>query len=122
METMQLSCKLTEQELTERRDALASLVEKKTALEAQKKNAAAKYKQEIDEVEDAKSLVAYEIRTRSERREVAVTRHKDYAAGVEETIRTDTGEVVHTRVLDPHERQAELRLMRERDESAQESV
>ena len=54
------------------------------------------------------SHVAREIREKAEYREVVVTRNKDIKAGIEDTIRTDTGEVIRTRALTPQEMQAQL--------------
>ena len=53
-------------------------------------------------------VTSSEIRDRSEYREVAVKREKDFAQGVEEVIRLDTGEVVDVRALGPNEKQATL--------------
>lgn len=47
---------------------------------------------------------------------VEVDHRVDLEAGIEETIRRDTGEVVSTRVLTPDERQGVLRFVRDAED------
>ena len=111
METMTLPCQLTSTELDERRDKLVALVAKADALEDEKKMQATAIKGKIETVESEMRDLAYEIRTRKQQRPVEIKRDKDLIRGVEEIIRLDTGEVVETRHLSPHERQGELKLL-----------
>jgi hypothetical protein len=112
METQRLPCKLTQQQLDERRDKMAEQIERLATLEAAKKDAAAQAKAKIEALELELATIAYEVKTRSEIREVEVRREKDYQEGIEETIRQDTGEIVATRVMTPQERQVEFKLVK----------
>ena len=108
MDTRHLPCKLTDQELAERRDKLAQQVRDLAHAEQAKKDAAAEHKAACELIEKEMSLVAREIRERAEIRPVVVRKETDIEAGIEELIRADTGEVVETRALAPHEKQAKL--------------
>ena len=112
METQRLPCKLTQQQLDERRDRMAEQVEQLAILEAEKKDNAARSKAKIEALELELAAVAYEIRTRSEQREVEIRHEKDYQQGIDETIRQDTGEIISTRVMSPQERQVEFKLVK----------
>jgi hypothetical protein len=67
------------------------------------------FKLRLDGLNEDIARIAEEIRDRAERREVEVVREKDFSRGVEQVVRADTGEVISTRVLSPHERQTEMR-------------
>jgi small-conductance mechanosensitive channel len=108
MDTRSLPVKLTETELTERRDKLAQRVRDLGQAEQEAKDVAAEHKDAIKAIEQDMRLIAREIREKAETRSVEVRKSLDLDAGVEETIRVDTGEVVETRALAPHERQAKL--------------
>jgi hypothetical protein len=111
MDVRELKCRLTEEQLNERRDRLAEQVAELAGLEAKRKDVASDFKLRIEEIEESMSNVAREIRDRSEYREVEVTTHRDYEAKVEQVVRVDTGEIIATRVLEPREMQGELRMM-----------
>lgn len=86
-------------------------------LETGKKNAAAGFKEKIEGVEMTMARVAREIGERAEYRDVEITKTKDFERNVEEIVRQDTGEVVETRVLHPSERQGELKILRDDDDT-----
>ena len=117
MQTRQLKCALTEDQLKQRGTALAAYVHRLHELEAEKKNEAAKLNNKIGSVELAMDRVAIEISERAEYRDVEVTREKDFGRGVEEVIRQDTGEIIETRVLQPQERQGELKILCAEDDA-----
>lgn len=109
-ETRELPCKLNQKELDQRRDELASLIDKKNQLEYEKSELSKEYRQRLDEIDRTIGKLASEIRSKSEPRQVEVRREKDLRLGVETVVRVDTGEEVSQRQLEPHERQAELKL------------
>lgn len=108
METRTLAVKLTETELDERRDKLAEMVREYTQAEQAKKDAATHHKGIVDGIEEQMSHTAREIREKAQWIPVECRKEIDQEAGVEELIRLDTMEVVETRKLSPHERQAKL--------------
>lgn len=108
MELRNLPCKLTDEELNSRRDRLAQLVRELALEEQAKKDTAALHADRIKVLERDVFQVADEIRDRAEYRQVVVKREKDFEAGIEQTIRVDTHEVVDVRALGPNEKQAEL--------------
>lgn len=112
METRSLPCALTDIELAQRRDKMVELLSHVDELESEKKNNTAALKARIEGVNTDLREIAYEVRTRSELREVEVRREKSFELGQEDVIRCDTGEIVETRALSPSERQAELTLIR----------
>jgi hypothetical protein len=117
MQTRQLKCALTEDQLKQRGTALEAYVHRLHELETEKKNEAARLKDKIESVELAMARVAVEISERAEYRDVEVTREKDFARNVEEVIRQDTGEIIETRVLQPQERQGELKILRTEEDA-----
>jgi hypothetical protein len=102
---------LTEAQLNERRDALVQKLDLLVRAEMEKRAMMAARKAYIEQLEKEIDEIAKEIRQRAELREVEVMRRKNFIDSVEETIRLDTHEVVHTRALTPDERQAELKLV-----------
>jgi hypothetical protein len=108
METRSLPVKLTQEELDLRRDKLAELVRDISTAEQARSDAASAAKKEIDKLDASAGSIAREIRERSEYRQVEVTREKDYRRRIEEVIRSDTGEVVDSRVLGDDEMQGKL--------------
>jgi hypothetical protein len=106
--TMTLPCRLTDAELLERGEALAlGRGERNTrALEAKK--VAADFKAAIEEMDAEVDRLAGIVRERAEPRPVICDLRADMERGVMETWRTDTGELVNSRVLEPQERNLEL--------------
>ncbi len=97
METRILPCRLTETELLERASRMSELVRELETAEEAKKEAASAAKAQIDSLDGQLGSVAREVREK-----------QAYARNCRELIRLDTGEVIETRALEPHERQVEL--------------
>ena len=108
MDTRYLPVVLTQVELDERRDKLAQRVRDLAQAEQEAKDEAAERKEAIKAIEKEMSLIAREIREKAEIRPVEVRKEVDVVEGIEETVRTDTGKVIETRALAPHERQTKL--------------
>lgn len=108
METQNLPCNLTLEELDHRRDRVANLVRDHIKMEQERKDVAKDYGRRVKMLDEQVAHVAQEIRERAEYREVEVKREKDFATGWENTIRVDTGEVVSQRPLLPSEHQMDL--------------
>lgn len=102
---MELRCKLTEQELKDRSDALAKEYQRCAEEEDEKRRDAARRKERIDEIKGHMSQLSREIRERSVYRPVIVEETPDYRGDYVEVIRTDTGEVIKTRKFTEEERQ-----------------
>jgi phosphoketolase len=109
-ETKLLPCALTQQELLERGQRAAELVNQIASEEEVRSAAGKASKEKINGFEIELRAVGYEIRTKKEMRDVEIERVKDLGRKVEEVIRLDTGEIVETRALAPHELQAEMAL------------
>lgn len=107
-ETMNLKVKLNREELDQRRDKIATLVQHKIDVENAKKDSAAVFGKKINKIGGEMALMAQEIRERSEYRDVEVHRMKDYATGIERVMRVDTGESVDSRPLRPEEKQMSM--------------
>ena len=108
METRTLSVQLTKQEIIERSTQQAELVKKLEDKEAEKSEVTTRLTSSIKELKRELQLVAQEVRAGQRWAEVEVARQKDIKRGVEETIRTDTGEIIETRALTPAEMQLDL--------------
>ena len=108
METRTLSVQLTKQEIIERSTQQAELVKKLEDKETEKSEVTTRLTSSIKELKRELQLVAQEVRAGQRWAEVEVARQKDIKRGVEETIRTDTGEIIETRALTPAEMQLDL--------------
>jgi len=108
VETRTLSVQLTKQEIIERSTQQAELVKKLEDKEAEKSEVTTRLTSSIKELKRELQLVAQEVRAGQRWAEVEVARQKDIKRGVEETIRTDTGEIIETRALTPAEMQLDL--------------
>lgn len=105
-ETRTLACVLTDAEIRHRADELARKVADHGALEQAKKDQAKEIGLEIAEVEATISHLASQVRNRAEDRLVdCVWQATEDSL---ELVRTDTGEVVASRLLTPAERQGKL--------------
>lgn len=111
METRNLAVKLTREELEQRADQMATLVAELCDAEDRKKISAKMIGDEIKQIQVQLGDIAAEVRHKEQVREVAVIREKDLHLGFESVIRSDTGEEIERRALEPSERQAELHLM-----------
>ncbi len=106
--TLTLPVTLTQHELLERGEALAlgRVARNETALAAKAK--AGEYKQQLEALDEEVDRLAAIVRDKAEPRPVVCELRPDLDRGVMETRRTDTGELVSTRVLEAHERNLEL--------------
>lgn len=103
-----LRCELTDAEVQARGGEVALDLAKIEALRAKRKTLAAELKDEIDEVAERVRLTAREVREKACWRDVETRVQLNYADGVCQTIRTDTGEIVRSRPLSAAERQPRL--------------
>ncbi len=108
MRTRTLPVRLTEIELTERRDQLAELVRDRNDAKQKAKDQATANKKIVDNLEAEKSRVAREIREKQHYMEVEIFEETYLERGIAELVRADTGEVIETRSITPAERQAKL--------------
>ncbi len=111
-----LWCDLTPEEFLQRSERLAATIsaikEKKSELQI----LAAPIKERIKELQATVAELAETVHARAEERDVVVWREIDTDAGVERTVREDTGEVVHSRALQQNEMQEEMPLDTSRDD------
>ena len=107
-DTMQLPCQLTQQELDIRRDELAELQIGKDRLRWEYNEYCKRYRKSLRDLERSISRLSAEIHSKQQLRDVRVTREKRLEAGVEITVRDDSGEVVSQRGLEPDEYQREM--------------
>jgi hypothetical protein len=106
--TLDLPVHLTERELLERGDALVKQFDDLDKIEAALSEAKAEAKAAREPVEESIRQLKIQIRTKKEPRPVECKLEPDFANGVMETIRLDTGEIVTARPLAPEERQESL--------------
>ena len=115
METKILPVRLTDLELLERGQRVAELLRQVSEIEEEKKATNSDFKARIEEREGELHDLGSQIRNKAEQREVEVMRQADEEAGIESTIRVDTGEVIGTRAMTPTElaarRQGKLALL-----------
>lgn len=109
IETRQLPCPLTNDELLAKGDALATCLraidDEKSAQEQQK----AEMKERIADLETTKGRLRTEIQERREWRAVHVEiRLKDARQALVTEVRTDTGEILRERFMDDDERSQPL--------------
>jgi len=103
-----LPCRLTSTEKAHRADDLARQLARLDELRVQKAQAARVIGESIKDVEKTIAGLSEQVRTGVERREVELAERPDYALGIVHVYRTDTGEVVRTRGIEPAERQQAL--------------
>lgn len=102
----ELRCELSDAEVQQRGQDAARLLMQIDQLDEEKRAAAADYKEQIKAKETELRKLGREIRERAEHRDVPCVTRPNAAAGVMETIRLDTGELVRSRPLTHEERQA----------------
>lgn len=105
-----LTCALTREEVEERAQEAASLIERRDQKEADFKEQAKRWKNEIRQLDVEHRLVSSEVRSRTTVRNVECERVFDYAAGLVIETRSDTGEVINSRKMADAERQKDLGL------------
>lgn len=106
--TWTLPCRLTDAELLKHGEALAIERDERNKLVHEAKSNAADFKARIEKRDAEVDRLALIVRDKAESRPVVCELRRDLERGVMETWRTDTGELVATRVLEAHERNLEL--------------
>lgn len=106
--TEELRCPLTGEELAERGADAARLCVAIENLEEERKLASREFREQIAVRKKELRAVVAQIRERVEERLVPCESRPDYEAGVMQTARLDTGEIVRTRTLSYAERQGRL--------------
>lgn len=104
----EIRCELSEAEIQERAHAMARAHEQIALLEEQKKASAADFREQIKEKRRELQHLVREVRERAVDREVLCETRADLGAGVMETYRLDTGDLVRSRPLTWEERQGRL--------------
>ena len=108
MNTENLPCKLSDEELRLRGKKLATLWAEIAQIETRKKVAMQEFKQEIESREADCLTLVKQINEGQEWREVQIEEVKDWEASSVRTIRIDTGEMVNVRAMTPRETQRHL--------------
>jgi hypothetical protein len=106
--------KLTEPELLAKSDELASAVEELASLEGEKKINAKHFGDEIKETKSSIGSLAFDIRNKTELRDVPCSEVPDYKLGTMAIVRDDTRETVEHRTMSEDERQHKLELLDKR--------
>lgn len=106
--TLSLRCQLTPDELRERGDRLAELLDERDRIDADLVMARQRAKSEHAAIEPELGDLRSQIKTRHELREVDCEVRFDFSDGKAYTVRTDTGEIVRSRALTHDERQGNL--------------
>lgn len=108
-----LRCELTDDEVADRAQDLATLTVELDAAESEKAAVSKRLGARVAELREKLNGKARIVRERAEWRDVDVRDVPDYERGVMESIRLDTGVRVRVRALTPEERQ--LRIDRPAD-------
>lgn len=103
-----LMCTLTEPELAERADRAARLQYDADKITSEAKLASKAAKDRVEKIEAERRLLLSEVRTKQGYKAVECIAKADYARGLLETVRLDTGEVIRSRKLTPEERQKKM--------------
>lgn len=106
--TRTLPVRLTERELLDRGESLALERFARNHCDAQRKAAAAGFKEQLEVFEAEIDRLAGIVREKAEPRPVACRNVRDMNRGVIEVVRTDTGEIVESRVMTEMERQTRM--------------
>lgn len=107
-ESRWLPVKLHEDELRDRGDKLAALIQDVSAEERRQVDVKAQMKARLSELDAKKTQLAIVISRREEDRDVTVDVFHDFDRLTVETIRQDTGEVISSRRMTEEERQQKL--------------
>ena len=108
LETRELPCKLSDTELMERGEQLASSVELSEKIREQKRAALRGYNVELKAQEEIQTKLCKAIDTGAEPRNVSCQWHDSTEKPERFLTRTDTGEEIYRRALDPHELQQSM--------------
>lgn len=101
--TEELPCKLTPEELEAKGQELAAVCAEIDGVEAEKKVAAARFKNQIDELEAKRADLYRVVQAKAEHRTVEVEHLLILDDGMVRTIRKDNGDVVRQRVATSQE-------------------
>lgn len=105
MKTESLPVPLTQEEIAERADRMATALRKITELEIEKKAKNDEIKHKKEELEKDIAVWASQVREKAENREVEIELQSNWETGQIETFRLDTGELIRTRPMTPSEKQ-----------------
>lgn len=103
-----LPVKLDQDELRDRGDKLAAVIQDLNAEENRQVDMKAQMKARLSELDAKKTQLAIVISRREEDRDVQVDIFADYGRAVMEVVRRDTGEVLNSRRMTEEERQQAL--------------
>jgi hypothetical protein len=101
---------MSQTEVVLKSKALAAKLDEKAAVLLEKKLANDRFKERIEECDEAVLKLSREVRTRLEERPIECTESPRYGEMMVDLIRMDTGEVVSSRPMHPSERQQALSL------------
>jgi hypothetical protein len=108
--TRDLKCELSREEVEERAQEAASILERRDQKEADAKEEAKRRKNEIAQLDLEHRILSSEVRSKTTTRPVECERVYDYDAGKVTEYRSDTGEKLHSRNMTDSERQKDLDL------------
>lgn len=107
-ETRVLPVKLNNDELRERGDSLAQVIQDLNTEERRQVDIKAQMKARLSELEARQTQLAITISRREEERDVTVDIYHDFERLKVETVRRDTGETIHRREMTQDELQRQL--------------
>ncbi len=102
--TLPLPCILTEDELRERGDSLATLTAEIDVKEDEKKASAKAFKDELDGMNERALILSKAITTKTEERPIECRKEYNLKKGVWKIVRMDTAEVVEAGTMTEEER------------------
>lgn len=108
--TRELKCALTREEVEERAQEAASILERRDQREADLKEESKRWKNEIAQLDLEHRYLSSEVRNRATVRAIECVRVFDFDLGKVHEVRTDTMETLHTRNMTDSERQRDLGL------------
>ncbi len=111
MEYQDLACRLTDDEVAQKADELASRLLEKKKLDLERTVAANRFKDQLKDIDGSIATLANTVRTHEEYRSVACVWKRDDGRSLMVLIRTDTGEQIDMREQRPDERQVELAIV-----------
>ncbi len=106
--TASLKVKLSVEEVADRANQAAHVLEQRDQKEADLKAAQKHGKSIVEELEATLRRLSNEVRSGEHYSSVDCERIYNYTSGLYSEVRTDTGETLHERALQDHERQREL--------------
>lgn len=108
--TRNLPCRLTDDELRQRGDSLAEVVQELHAEDDRQADVKAQMKARLTELEAKQTRYAIVISRREEYRDVECDLFADTVRGTVDIVRRDTGDTIETRPITEDERQRALPL------------